>query len=448
MRTLYLLAIAACALAQTPAPAIAIKTLDAVNRPDTLNLRIAFDSILDSDYPGDLTDSNITILAMPSASRLLPARIHATDTVVEITLLALPETKDTAINACFKTLHFFKLDDPKPYTSPPGKPICATAKLMTPADAKTLADQLNAAAAKAKADKTSTEKNIFASGFVTTAAASTQGGADISLNNSLAGLPGANAFLHLQKTSVSNGDLRHFELGLSFRHTTSFAPALDRKIVDDVQKFHQAPTEAARQALANIINTDAAKYGPWLGAIQAFAMKMEADPTHFKATNLVGDGDLRILTRTLKLFGSTNGYFRARPLIVGIEGGRSLGTGEPITGVNWIARGKLGADLTFFYDSPQAKRPIKRLELNAGGIERYLLFKEVNYDPATKKDSRTGKGSRPYFQSDLKLFFAQDTKARYGMRIAYTRGSLPPVFAGVKSFQFGIVFETTDDKAR
>lgn len=32
--------------------------------------------------------------------------------------------------------------------------------------------------------------------------------------------------------------------------------------------------------------------------------------------------------------------------------------------------------------------------------------------------------------------------------MAYTRGSLPPVFADVKSFQFGFVYETTDDKVK
>jgi hypothetical protein len=116
--------------------------------------------------------------------------------------------------------------------------------------------------------------------------------------------------------------------------------------------------------------------------------------------------------------------------------------------VNWLARAKLGADFTLFYDNAKAKSPIKRVEINAGGVERYLFFKEINYNSTTKKDSSTGKGSRPYFQSDVKVFFAENAKGRYGLRMAYTRGSLPPVFADVKSFQFGFVYETADDKAK
>ena len=95
-----------------------------------------------------------------------------------------------------------------------------------------------------------------------------------------------------------------------------------------------------------------------------------------------------------------------------------------------------------------ASGPIGRLEINVAAVERYLLFREINYDPITKKDSSAGKGSRPYSQTDIKLFFAKSTKGRYGLRMAYTRGSLPPVFADLKSVQFGFVFETADDKAR
>jgi hypothetical protein len=453
--------------AQTPAPApatpsIAIKNLDVVSGQNTLGLSIAFDKVLAPDHPEDLTDSNITILAKPGGSRMVPGRIHQVeDTLIEITLVALAEAGDDSIDVCFQTLHFQTLDDTQTHVTPAGKPVCSTGKIMTQAEAKALAGQLNAAAAKAKADKSSSEKDIFASGFVTTASQSgTQGGADISLNSLLNGIPGTNSFLQIQKTSTAGGDPRHFEAGVSWRHISSFDPALDKKIVDDIKKYEKATTDAEKQKLGGTVNTDAARYGVWLGALEDFAIKMEGDPTQFKAANTVGDGDIRILTRTLKLFGSTNGYFRARPLVAGFEGGRSIGQGQAAaaaTGttttattpdVNWIARGKIGADFTVFYDNAKSTGPIKRLEINAGGVERYLFFKEINYNATTKMDSSTGQGSRPYFQSDVKVFFAQDSKGRYGLRMAYTRGSLPPVFADVKSFQFGFVFETVDDKAK
>jgi len=456
-------------LAQQPgaAPAaaattITIDTFDVINRQGTIELDIAFDSILDRAHPEDLTDSNITIEGSPSKSRMVPARIHpVTSNTVQINLNGEPEAGDTAISVCFQVLHFSKPGDSKKYTSPADKPVCKTSNILSKAQAKALEDQLNTAANKSKADKTSSEKDIFASGFVTTAGQSTtQGGADISLNNFLSGLPGANTFLQIQKSTVNGGDPRHFEAGLSWRHVWLFDSALVKQIAHDADEFQKGGTAADQKALGEKIKKEAEGYGPWLGMQDDFAIKLEGDPTQFKAANTVGDGDIQILTRTLKLFGSTNGYFRARPLVLGFEGGRAIGQGDSTTttvagatsttnpNVNWIARGKVGADFTLFYYNPETKGPIKRVEINAGGVERYLFIKELDYDAATKKISMTGKGSRPYFQADAKIFFFEDTKGRYGLRAAYTRGSLPPVFADVKSFQFGLVFETADDKAK
>jgi hypothetical protein len=473
----FLTAAGVCALrAQAPAPAADTSTIgigslkvvshSTVDSKRMVDVLVRFNLRRDLKHPEDMTESNITVVATPSGSKITLGRIDPiANTGVSLPLMMLPDAKDDSIKVCFGVLHFLKTDDPKTYTSPAGTPVCATSKVMTQEEAGALVDQENAAAAKAKADKTSSEKDIFASGFVTTAGQSnTQGGADVSLNNFLSGLPGANTFLQIQKTSLSNGDPRHFEAGLSWRHTTSFDPTRDKQIQADVKAYDEASNEAEQKAAGSKIKADADKYGVWLGALEDFAIKMEGDPTQFKAVNAVGDGDVRILTRTLKLFGSTNGYFRARPLVVGFEGGKSIGTGDATTtattttsattstsapGVDWIARGKVGADFTLFYDNPKAtSSPIKRVEINAGGVERYLFLKEINYDATTMKDSAVGKGSRPYFQSDVKVFFYEDPKkGRAGVRMAYTRGSLPPVFADVKSFQFGFVYETADDKA-
>jgi hypothetical protein len=462
------MAAGACALrAQGPKPAPAVAdvkfTLDAVKDDDSpnVNLRVAFDPTLGPAQSDDLKPSNITILAKPSGSAITPVSLDPGQMGVFIVIHKPSNAKDDQVSVCFSVLHFSKGDDSKPQTN-----VCSTSKILTQKEAKALVDQLvKDAADKAKADKTSSEKDIFASGFVTTAGQNnTQGGADISLNDFLSGLPGATTFLQIQKTSLANGDPRHFEAGLSWRHTSSFQSTVDNEIKGLVDKYDQDGTQAQLQELGKQINAAGAKYGAWLGALEDFAIKMEGDPTQFKAVNAVGDGDVRILTRTLKLFGSTNGYFRARPLVVGFEGGKSIGTGDATTtattttsattstaapGVDWIARGKVGADFTLFYDNPKAtSSPIKRVEINAGGVERYLFLKEINYDATTMKDSAVGKGSRPYFQSDVKLFFYEDPKkGRAGVRMAYTRGSLPPVFADVKSFQFGFVYETADDKA-
>src|ERR1035438_303462 len=473
--TLWFLIVAgACALrAQDakPAPAgvtIGIKTLDAVRLNDSPNvdLRVAFEPALEPNQPGDLKVSNITIVLKPGGKviDITQGDIFPDQEGVEIMIVAptdVNNAREDLVNVCFGVLHFLG-EDKKSHASP--KKVCsADTKIMTPKEAKALVDRLVIAAAdKAKADKTSSEKDIFASGFVTTAGQSgAQGGGDISLNDFVPGLTGATSFLQIQKSSVGNGDPRHFEVGLSRRHTTSFARTLDSQIAEDVKAYEDPKDATNKKTLGEKIEREANGYGALLGALEDIALKMEGDPTKFKAANAVGDGDIRILTRTLKLFGSTNGYFRARPLVVGFEGGRSIGQGDATTtttstttsttlpNVNWLARAKVGADLTLFYDNAKAKySPIKRVEINAGGVERYLFFKEINYDSTTKKDSTTGKGSRPYFQSDVKVFFAEDAKGRYGLRMAYTRGSLPPVFANVKSFQFGFVYETADDKAK
>jgi hypothetical protein len=470
-------------LAQAPAPApagatISIQKLWAVKKKDSPNvdLLVRFDSTLDPEHSDDNQKaSNITILAKPSGKTIKPDSIQAIQNTALISIRALPDAKDDHVNVCFSVLHFLG-DGLKAQTSPANKPVCSTdSKILSQNEAKAAADQLvKDATDKAKADKTSSEKDIFASGFVTTAGQSgTQGGGDISLNDFVPGLTGANTFLQVQKTSVANGDPRHFEVGLSWRHTTSFDRALDNKIAAEVKEYEDPKNSLDKKTLGEKIGKDSDGYGAWLGALEDFALKIEGDPTQFKAANAVGDGDIRILTRTLPLFGSTKGYFRARPLVVGLEGGKSIGQGAATTtttgtttttttpDVNWIARAKVGADLTLFYDNSDDTKAkssandakakgslIKRVEISAGGVERYLFFKEINYNPATKSDSSTGKGSRPYFQSDVKVFFAEDDKARYGLRMAYTRGSLPPVFADVKSFQFGFVVETKDDKAK
>lgn len=497
-----LIAAGACAVrAQQPpapaaappakSPAISIDTLDVVNHPDGLDLTVTFTSLLDRNHTKDLDGSNVTILAEPSGSRLnavKPGDIHYAEVgadTVEM-LLPLPAAKDdNSLNLCFGVLHFLKGSPPERPDTSKDAPVCKTTTIITQAQAKDLADQLNAAAAKAMAAKTSSEKNIFASGFVTTAQTGTQGGADISLNNVLnnfvPGLAGVDSFLQIQKTSVAGGDPRHFEAGLKWRHVSSFQHAVDTEIENDVNRYHdKGVTPEQLKTFGEEINKAEAKYNPvWLGALEDFAIKIEGDPTQFKAANAVGDGDIQILTRTLPLFGSKKGYFRARPFVAGWEGGRSIGQGAATTtttgtttttttpDVNWIARAKVGADFTLFYDNSDNSKAkssggnskdksgsddtnaksslIKRVEISAGGVERYLFLKEINYNTATKSDSTTGKGSRPYFQSDVRVFFAEDGKARYGLRMAYTRGSLPPVFADVKSFQFGFVVETKDE---
>jgi len=70
------------------------------------------------------------------------------------------------------------------------------------------------------------------------------------------------------------------------------------------------------------------------------------------------------------------------------------------------------------------------------------------FDNNTNAATSTGDGIRMYGEAALKIYVGQTSSARYGVRLSYNRGSLPPVFARVNSFQLGFMFETTDDRTK
>ena len=80
------------------------------------------------------------------------------------------------------------------------------------------------------------------------------------------------------------------------------------------------------------------------------------------------------------------------------------------------------------------------------GVYRYLFNREVKFDETTQKNILTDKGHKPWFQGDLKFFLADNDRGRVGFKLTFNRGSLPPVFAQTKSFQFGLIFETSEDE--
>jgi hypothetical protein len=101
--------------------------------------------------------------------------------------------------------------------------------------------------------------------------------------------------------------------------------------------------------------------------------------------------------------------------------------------------------MTLFFEDTEAAYPLRRVELDMNGVMRNLFFAEAMYNKETKAVDRTGRGVRGYGQVDLKLYMGETAKARYGLKLSYNRGSLPPAFARVKSFQFGFLWESNDD---
>jgi hypothetical protein len=183
---------------------------------------------------------------------------------------------------------------------------------------------------------------------------------------------------------------------------------------------------------------------------------MEGQATDFNVTNGVFEGALKVQSRVKNLVGTKNGFVHFQVLPAGFEGGKTLrqpdakatattattATDKALQQLDGIARFKAGATLSSFWENPAAAGPLKRFELELGVVERFLFLKEIHYDAATKSNSTILDGSKPYFHADAKLFVAESSPGRYGVRISYNRGSLPPVYARVKSFQFGFLFES------
>ena len=57
-----------------------------------------------------------------------------------------------------------------------------------------------------------------------------------------------------------------------------------------------------------------------------------------------------------------------------------------------------------------------------------------------------GRRNRAWRQPDLKVFLFGDGTKRYGLKVSYNNGQLPPAFTPTKGFQFGLVVESSDDK--
>ncbi len=149
-----------------------------------------------------------------------------------------------------------------------------------------------------------------------------------------------------------------------------------------------------------------------------------------------------------------NSTFKFR-LVGGVEGGSNQSKGDsllqgssfaPLRDVDWLARGKAGFETTLAYnrDSSHPWLPFERIGLTAGVVERYLWFNEIQFNQATNMTDTVTHGNHPWAQADLKLIFGHNSSANYGLKLNYQRGSLPPVFADVKSFQFGFLYETKD----
>jgi hypothetical protein len=394
-------------------------------------IRVQFSQAVSASGP-HLDTNNIRLVNAPAVQVMQPMRPPLQPTVVTVPLNNTIANLQ-GVQICFASVTYTMAQDEQTTTGE----ICGAVSADI-RSAKTAAlERLS------KIPKRSNEKDIFASGFVTMAGSESQGGADISLNPDFK-IPNLTSFLNIKKTTTDEGDPKHFEGGVRYRGVLPWG----RGHLNELARL--APGQALNEAIT-------AAQGKWLaGAILDIAAKLEGEPSKFDITNFVGDAGLDLRTRTKAPFGK-RGFWRGYLVPVAFEGGQNLNASAPAaepgpaTGgatneVEWIARYKAGAGMTLYYDNPNNTVPIRRVELDMNVVMRNLFFREAMYNQETKLVDLTGKGIRAYGQVDLKFFIGESNAGRYGVKLTYNRGSLPPVFARVKSFQFGFLFESGEDE--
>jgi hypothetical protein len=457
---LSLTVLCAGAAAQAPTKEYKINAVSLTFMPSTgdVYLDVTFTDNLDLTHTEDLKVANVvSIITKPSGTVLTPLPDSGGNV---LTFLGnprrlripidragrLPADADTKVDVCFREIHFIDAD-----MTPHAVAACGSGDLITGGNLKAkLALQLKKLEDTPQA-KSSDEKNIFASGFTAKGEGDdAEGGAEIHLNSNDLSVPGLTAALHLRKATAEGADPKNFELELKQRTIWIFgasdlakaSAALDVNDTATAQRL----TEEYRKRVFSSVHLD-------LGG------KLEAEALGFDVTNFVGDGNVKILSRTKTLFGSKSGFYKFRLIPVGLEAGYNLGKADEaaaaavdpnlalqLAEVDWITRFKAGAGFTLFYRNPESKLPFKRIEFDLQGVYRYLFNREVKFDETTKKNILTDRGHKPWFQGDLKFYMADTDRGRAGFKLTFNRGSLPPVFATTNSFQFGLIFETSEDE--
>jgi hypothetical protein len=163
-------------------------------------------------------------------------------------------------------------------------------------------------------------------------------------------------------------------------------------------------------------------------------------------SNLVYDGTLQVTT-VARAIGKSRGFWNFRWIPVGLEAGYNLqNEDDPNNEKHSLARVKTGGVFTLFYQAINDRDFVNRVEFETQAVNRYLFTRETFFDADTSKNVLIDKGNKYWLQADLKFMFgAKVGPARIGFRASFQRGSLPPVYAFTKVFNFSVLFETSDE---
>jgi hypothetical protein len=430
----------------------------------------------------DLKASNITIKFLPSGKIIPSTSINNMEdakptpdttnvfgfggTRLEIGIIDLPDTDpnqkdympnpgDDKVEITFGVMHFAAKVAGGATTALVRKNVVGTGKLYNKANINDRVEETRQALVDAVAHaKTDDEKDAFiAFSVVVPAGGNSQGSGDISFNRELYAASLAQSALfdhvkvgfHLNKASETASDPRHFDLGFTFRKT--FLRADAGKLNNIKNAINNTKTEPDSKQIVQDINDLQQDF------IRAYifdnALRFEGDVSTRgigNVSNLIWDAQLQVATVSRALAGQT-GFWNFRWVPVGVEAGGNLTNNDNPTGVKGsLVRGKTGGEFNLIFKAGDPNEPVSRIQFTAKALERYLFMDENTLDPVTKLAVVADKGSKYWLQADVKIGTGVKVGAgRVGFRASFQRGYLPPVYNYVKTFNFGVVFETNDD---
>lgn len=306
---------------------------------------------------------------------------------------------------------------------------------------------------KAEAAKRSGDKN-YRLGFTASKGEGedAEGAADISINQTFFGgqnegtlfnlFDQAGISFQLKKSTAEQADPRHLTLGLDFRK--SF-------LIDSRLKKSDAGS-----SLSDALKKRDKSKGFFRVLSINEKLNLEGEAFDFKTTNFVSDTHLELASIAKKL---GSGFYNLN-IFAGPEIGHNMGkpaaaatagaTQDQLAQVDWITRFKAGSEFTLRL-LPVGRSDNWGVEVNLAYINRRLFSSEVFTEEAMMdgetmtKVVTVGKGNKAWKQADVKFFLFGNQKQRYGVKVSYHNGQLPPAFTPTKAFQFGLVVESTDD---
>jgi len=422
-----------------------------------------------SDDNTDLAASNLSVTTSPSNTVLKLTKTGAFKAgfgrnqvaIFDLSSEGVTPPGDTNLKVCFAKYTF----SDKSVTN-----LCGEGKIYNDANVGDLVkDSKKALNDAVSTPKTSAEKNIFAGLNVSipSGGGETQGSGDLNLNQYFAfPLVGQGIFgVELKKGSSANADPRHFTGGVKARKTWLLASKTDRNtLISAIESGSIDANGPAISALASVQK----KY--FRSIYFDNGLSYEGDISNGSLgniSNVLYNGEVWVNTAARPITAQT-GFFNFRILPVGIEAGYNVtaNASTPLSGSSStttasasttngnysLARFKSGATFLLSSQSPYSTDSSARLDLEVSAVNRYLFERELSYNSVTKSYSSTGTGNKYWAEVALKVLAGPvgsgSLGGRPGLRLAFQRGSLPPVYAFTKVFTISLIYETNDNSSQ